>query len=94
MTDKVHRARPAVLTSANVLLPVQSAALRRPPRILSTTGSVRQTGNVPVLQCIVITAAHQPTPVRGECHTEHAIFVSPQRLQQFTGASVPDMYRL
>ena len=94
VTDKVHRARAVVLASANVLLPVQSAVLRHPPRILSTTGSVRQTGNVPVFQCIVKTAAHQSTPVRGECHTLHAICVSPQRLQQSTGASVPDTYYL
>jgi len=94
VTDKVHRARAVALASANILLPIQSAALRRPPWVLATAGSVRQTRNVPVLQCPVLTAAHQSTPIRGECHTPHPDSVSPQRLQQFTGVNIPDTYYL
>ena len=50
--------------------------------------------SIPVLQYIVLTAAHQSMPIRGECHAEHPTSVSSQHLRQFTGASVPDIYRL
>ena len=51
-------------------------------------------GNIPVLQCLVLTAAHQSTPIRGEFHAENQTSVFSQHLRQFTGASVPDIYRL
>jgi len=38
-------------------------------------GDTADQENVPVLQCCFRAATHLSTPIRGECHTVHAIFM-------------------